>query len=291
MQYELKNDTITAVFDSLGAELRSLKSADGTEYLWQGDPAYWAGRAPNLFPIVGRLTEGKYTYRGAVYEMNLHGFARKSEFETVEHSAGKIVFALTENEATLASYPFSFRFTVTYGLNGGTLDTIYGVENTGADELIFALGGHPGFNVPIGGEGRFEDWHLQFEPACAAATELILSPTCYMTEETKPFPLPGGRLDLEHKLFDNDAIVLADMPKSVALKSGKSKRSVTVRYDGMRYLGLWHKPLSDAPYVCIEPWMSLPAYDGRMDDLQTKRNTVRLEPGGTYTNGFSISIT
>ena len=37
--------------------------------MWNGDPAYWKGRAPNLFPYVGRLTNDCYTYGGPV----LHG--------------------------------------------------------------------------------------------------------------------------------------------------------------------------------------------------------------------------
>ena len=60
MEYVLKNGTLTATVESYGAELRSVVK-DGAEYLWQGDPAYWAGRAPVLFPICGRLVEGKYT--------------------------------------------------------------------------------------------------------------------------------------------------------------------------------------------------------------------------------------
>ena len=287
--FTLKNNEVTAEFDALGAELRSLKTADGTEYLWQGDAAYWNGRAPNLFPIVGRLTEGGYTYRGQTFEMNLHGFARKSAFVVVEKSAKKIVFALTENEATLKSYPFPFLFTVTYKLTGGTLETVYGVENTGIGELLSTVGGHPGFFVPVGGEGDFTDWYLQFEPK-HGATALVMSSACFVTDKTEPFPLPDGRLPLSHGLFDDDAIVLKDMPETVTLKSDKSKRSVTVKYAGMKYLGLWHKPKSDAPYICIEPWASVPSDDGVTDDLETKRDMVRLKPGERYERGFSITV-
>lgn len=53
MIYELKNGKFTAQVDSYGAQLASLKGADGTEYLWVGDPAYWREHAPVLFPIVG----------------------------------------------------------------------------------------------------------------------------------------------------------------------------------------------------------------------------------------------
>ena len=296
MTYTIKNDKLTVEIDALGAELKSIKAADGTEYLWQGDPKYWAGRAYNLFPIVGRLTDGKYTYKGRTYEMNLHGFARKSVFAVTEQAPASVTFELRENGETLKAYPFPFRFTVAYALGGDTLDTKYRVENTGAEEMVFAVGGHPGFNVPLGGDGKFEDWYLQFSTG-KDAEEIVMSPACYVTRETRPFKLEcvhnlkcGRCLDLKHELFDNDAIILANMAKAVTLKSDKSKRGVTVKYPGMKYLGIWHKPSSDAPYVCIEPWASLPAYDGEVDALETKRDMTRLRPGGTYQNGFSITV-
>lgn len=89
--YTLENDVISVVINSIGAELYSIKTkADGCEYLWQGDPEYWSGRSYNLFPICGRLTEGKYTYNGKTCEMNLHGFARDSEFSLIKREAGEL---------------------------------------------------------------------------------------------------------------------------------------------------------------------------------------------------------
>ena len=78
MIYTIENDSIRVQISDVGAELQSIVGKkDNTEYLWQGDAQYWSGRAYNLFPICGRLTDGKYTYQGKTYEMNLHGFARK----------------------------------------------------------------------------------------------------------------------------------------------------------------------------------------------------------------------
>ena len=66
--------------DTKGGELVSLRDQQGLEYIWQGDPAYWSGQNPVLFPIVGGLKDGKVAINGRKYEMNRHGFARKSEF-------------------------------------------------------------------------------------------------------------------------------------------------------------------------------------------------------------------
>ena len=59
MLVTIKNETVSAVISTAGAEIKSFKRPDGFEILWQGDPKYWAGQAPVLFPIVGALRNGK----------------------------------------------------------------------------------------------------------------------------------------------------------------------------------------------------------------------------------------
>lgn len=41
MNIQLKNEFLTVTVNSMGAELRSVRGADGTEYLWRGDAALW----------------------------------------------------------------------------------------------------------------------------------------------------------------------------------------------------------------------------------------------------------
>jgi galactose mutarotase-like enzyme len=290
MLYTIKNNNLSVLISDLGGELMSIKTADGTEYLWQGNPEFWAGRAYNLFPIVGRLWEGKYTYKGTTYEMALHGFVRKSVLEIKEEKENKIVFSIKANENTLKMYPFEFEYNLIYELTGNTIAITYEVLNTGKDVLPFSVGGHPGFNVPLGGEGRFEDYYLEFD-CKSPAKEIIMSERCFVTEEIKDFKLKNGKiLPLKHSLFDNDAIVLTDMCKKVTLKSVCCARSVTLEYPDMKYIGLWHKPKSEAPYICIEPWSSLPAYDGKIDDMETKRDMEKLASGERYKNKYTITV-
>ena len=42
--------------------------------------------------------------------------------------------------------------------------------------------------------------------------------------------------------------------------------------------------------ICIEPWYSVPAYDGEIDALETKRDMIHLNSGDTYENSYVISI-
>ena len=50
----VSNEFLTATFSEIGAELKSLKCG-GKEYIWNGDPAFWTGSAPVLFPICSGL--------------------------------------------------------------------------------------------------------------------------------------------------------------------------------------------------------------------------------------------
>ena len=289
--YTIENQEIKVTITDQGAEMISLiGKADNTEYLWQGDPTYWTGHAYNLFPICGRLTEGKYTYRGNTYEMNLHGFFRKSHVDMYEQGDNFISFRMVDSEATRKMYPFGFDFTLTYTLMENTVVTTFDVINTGDNDLIFAVGGHPGFNLPMGGEGAFEDYYLEFDEPCETR-KLVMSETCYYMNDTVPFPLRDGKyLSLTHDLFDNDAIFLANAAEGVTLKSDKSGKYVHLSYPDMKFVGLWHAPKTEAPYMCIEPWTSVPAIDGVIDDFETKLEMNKLAPGATYTNSFSITV-
>ena len=50
--YQIQNAFLNVQARVQGAELQSIRSVSGTEYLWQGDSAYWSDRAPNIFPYV-----------------------------------------------------------------------------------------------------------------------------------------------------------------------------------------------------------------------------------------------
>ena len=291
MLVTLKNDKICVQINSRGAELFSLKKVgDDTEYLWQGDVKYWGDRAINLFPICGRLVEGRYTYAGVSYEMTIHGFAKQSEMEVVSQTEDKAVFRLTANDETRKAYPFEFVYDVIYTLEGNTVKQTFAIQNVDNKELIFGIGGHPGYNVPLEAGECFDDYYVQFD--CAKEPKaLVMSPTCFFTGEFVPFPLEeNGCLSLRHSLFDDDAIFLADVCKAIELKSRKSSRKVRMTYPDMKFLGFWHMPRTDAPYICIEPWSSTPSYDGKVDALETKNEMVHLAPEGTYENTFTITI-
>lgn len=290
MIYTIENDYLSVSAETLGAQLSSVRSKKtGTEYLWQGDPAYWTGRAYNLFPIVGRLYENQYEYEGRSYRMDPHGFARKSEFVLCEKGKTHMVFALSANDGTAEQYPFSFIFRIRYSLAGNRLTVGYEVCNVGDKEMFYGLGGHPGFNVPFDG-GAFEDYYIRFAEKCEPVV-LSLGPNCLMSGEEKEYPLVGGReISLRHDLFPFDAIILRDACRRLEIRGRHTSRSIGVEYPDMRYLGIWQKPCSDAPYICIEPWENLPSDEGKIQKLNEKDGIGRVGAGETRYSTIVVTV-
>ena len=290
MKHTIQNTFLTVSIAEKGAELQSILGADGTEYLWQGDSRYWSDRALNLFPYVARLTEGRYYLDGEPHQMAIHGIAPYRDFRLVSNNGQQMILELESDEATFAQYPRHFAFRVIYRLEKNTLEICYEVENRDKKTMYFGLGGHPGFNVPLTNGKRFEDYRLRFGEV-TPCRQVILSDDCFVTDQDRPFPLEDGCiLPLRHELFDNDAIVLSHMARQITLETDGDSRSVTVTFPQMSYLGLWHRPKTDAPYICIEPWCSLPSAAGTITVFEEKKDLISLEPGGIYQNHWRIQV-
>ena len=154
--------------------------------------------------------------------------------------------------------------------------------------MLFSVGGHPGFNVPFNSKEKFEDYYLEFSKP--SLERLIFSETCFCTGKKETYSLSNNLLPLKHSLFDNDALFFETESDTVKLKSKTSNTSLEVSYSGMTTLGLWHKPKTEAPFVCIEPWHGVPSTDGVVDDFENKQNFIKLAPNKNYQNYFTMKI-
>ena len=295
-EYSLDNGVLSVRVSSIGGQLLSVKK-DGKEYLWQGDPAFWEDRAPNLFPYIARLTKGTYTVHGKEYHLPIHGFLPAAEMKAEAQEESLLVLRLDADESTLACYPFVFTLRIRYELNQDTLRIAYEVENGGTEEMYFGIGGHPGFQAPLEDGLSFEDYFLEFESEGQSGTgaqtpvRIGFSPTCFLNGKDEPWPLEKGcRIPLRHDLFDDDAIVLSHTPKTVVLRSEKGGRGVRVRFPQMPYIGFWHAVKKPAPYVCIEPWSSLPSRQDVVEELSEQPGLIHLEGKGVYRNLWSIQL-
>ncbi len=291
MLYTIENECLAVSVSTSGAELQSVKGKSGCEYLWQGDAAYWKGRAPVLFPFIGRLEGRQYQLDGHVFSMGIHGFAASAEFAPVKHTADTLVLTLCSTLATRIAYPYEFVLEITYRLSENTLFVENRVVNRSGSIMHFALGGHPGFRVPLAEEEQFGDYYLKFGRTCQPERIGFTGDTILVSGENTPYPLEeGDSLSLHHDLFDEDAVILQKVAREVTLTSRKSGHGVMVSYPDMPYLGIWHMPHTDAPYVCIEPWTSLPGRSGVTEDIALREDFIHLPAGETYENIWTITV-
>lgn len=290
MQHTIKNEKLCVVINSFGAEMNSIKSMDGTEYLWQPDPEIWDMQALNLFPYIARMTKESYVYDGKTYHMKIHGFINQVELEAIPVSESEITFAYESNDETREQYPFEFRYEITYRLEDNKLKIENKVISRDEKRMFFGIGGHPGFRVPLEDGLAFTDYRLEFANETHPG-KVVFTPDCFLSGKEEVFPLAEGKiLPLRHDLFDQDAIVLKNASRCVSICSDKGKKAVKVSFPDYPVVGFWHMPKMEAPYVCIEPWSSLPSRQDIVEDISQQTDLIALDAGGTYLNHWEIEI-
>ena len=284
--HTIRGGAITATIKADGAELCSLKNAEGLELLWQAGPQ-WPRHAPLLFPIVGRLNEDLLRHRGKSYPMSQHGFARDQRFDWVERNAGSCKLVLVDNAATRARYPFGFRLEVTYTLNDSDLDVVVELANTSDEPLPASFGAHPAFNWPLLPGVPKQAYALTFSDEETAPIRRLKDGL--MRAKPEPTPIHGKTLALAESLFDDDAIILDRLASHSVRYASDRGRSIEISWQGFSELGIWSKP-GGAPFLCIEPWhgFASPAdFDGEFSD---KPGLMHIAAGATRSLNYRIRV-
>jgi galactose mutarotase-like enzyme len=278
----ISTSRLSAQISASGAELVRLQDGEGRDLLWDGNPAFWTGRSPLLFPIVGEARNNRITVAGAPYEIARHGFARTSQFALVASEAARCTWRLEASEATRRHYPFAFRLDVIYRIEGGTLQMTAEVTNRGDGPMPASFGFHPALRWPLPyGKPRaaHEIVFEQEEPApIRRPVDGLLSTAQY------PTPVRDRRLALHDGLFEAGALVF-DRLASRSLVYGDALR---VTFPGMPHLGIWTMP--GAGYVCIEPWQGHASPEGFDGELVDKPGMVLLAPAEVRRFAMSISV-
>lgn len=290
MSVTIENNQLIAVIAEHGAELQSLKSkAHDLEYIWKGDPEYWGKHAPLLFPIVGALKNDQYTYQGKTYTLPRHGFARNMDFEVIAQTTDTASFRLTSSEATRENYPFDFELYVHYELGGEGIQIRYEVLNTSEEEMLFSIGGHPAFNVPLDPKLNFEDYYLAFSPR---KSRLILPlEGNYINMDQRTLGQTNTNIGLSHELFKNDALIYETKGlNSISICSDYSPQSVTVTYNNMPYVGIWSPSPKEAPFVCIEPWVGVADTLTASGELVEKLGIQQLAGREKFQTKYAITV-
>jgi galactose mutarotase-like enzyme len=289
MDILLQNNELKVRIASSGAELRSVVTRrNDLEYMWSGDPLVWGKTSPVLFPVVGSLKGGVYEFEGKVYKLPRHGFARDNDFEVVSTGEDEVALSLESKGRFLELYPFEFALTITYSIDDLSLTVSYEVENRGDNDMFFSLGAHPAFAVPLVPDTRYEDHYLLF-----GKKELVnrwpITQEGLISSSSAAFLIQSNRVDLTHRLFEDDAVVLKDLQSQVvSLRCSEHPHGLDFHFKGFPYLGLWSA--KHANFVCIEPWCGIADTVGHSGQLVAKEGIERLAPKASWSRSWVVTF-
>lgn len=292
MKYSLKNDRLEVGFTSLGGALTSIKNEEGTEYLWQGDPEYWSGQAPVLFPICGSLRDNRAATKGGKeIWMPRHGIVRREEFKLESEKEDSICFSISENEEMLEKYPYPFTLTMEYRLEKSSIHVTYGIKNTGTEDMPFFIGGHPAFRCPLLQTEDYGDYQVIFdEKEEKTAPTPDLKTGLVDMGHRKEIPFDGTVLPLAHSLFYEDGIIFDRLKsKKVTLCHRENGHGVELEMESFPYLVIW-SAANDGPFLALEPWTGLSTCSDENDVFEEKRNAAIVKPGEEKRLSYIITI-
>ena len=289
--YTLQNDLLKIAIKQTGAELCEISSVKHkTDFMWDANPDVWGSFAPNLFPIIGSMKNDSYIYNNSTYKMPKHGFLRhNADVKLIENTNNSLTFKLAYNDDLYKLFPFKFEFYITYELIDNTLYLKHLIKNIDNKPMFFSLGGHPAFKCPVFSDEVYSDYHLVFEQNESAETYLLNMSNGLLTSKTRPVFNGGNKIQLQHNLFNNDALIFKDLKsRKVTLNSKNRGDILTMKFNDFPYLGIWAKP--NANYVCIEPWQGIADHEDTNQDIVTKEGIVELDENTSYQAIYSIEI-
>lgn len=285
---QLQNTKLKANFSELGAELISLVNlTTGKEIMWQGNPDFWGGQSPVLFPTVGALKDDQYIFDGQTYEMPRHGFARRKVFEVKNSSENEVIFQLNSDDETLAFYPFEFSLEIRYTLTENKLTVSYQVKNKSEKEMYFSLGAHPGFAIDTENGLKYDDYEIAFSDD----EQLEIHPLIdnLISKETQTIELKNKALPLSYELFAKDALVMTTMKsKELILRNNQNENQVVFTFSNFPYFGIW--AAKNADFVCLEPWQGIADLEDHNQELTEKFGILKLGINEEWKGDWAVEI-
>lgn len=278
------NEHVTVEVSPLGSEMQSIVTSDGQSWLWHGDAAFWGGRSPVLFPMVGKAPNDQVGIEGQRYSMGQHGFARRSEFTLVDSGADFCRYELASSAVTRTLYPFDFVLALEHRVEGRSVVVTAQVSNRDHRPMPFGIGFHPAFAWPLPGCAGL-DHSVTLDSG--GEPDLIRLSGGLVKPEPLPSPFHEGVLMLRHDLFDADAMLFPD-GAGAGLTYAAGDKAIRFTWENLPNLALWTKP--GAPFICLEPWHGTAALVGGSDELSDRPYSDVLGPGATGRYSFRVEL-
>lgn len=306
MTITLKNNNYEVVLNTHGGEINSFRSVkDGTQYVFEGPESVWKFHAPVLFPHVGRIKDGFYTYEGKEYKLVNNGMSRDMEHKVVEQSETSVTFELTESAETAEKFPWKFSLKTHYELKDNGLVFTTTVTNTDSTPMMFSVGSHTAFCCPRNTDPAGttnSDYRYEFEVKEPLTTVLLNDAAQLAVDEegtspcTKPYgEKEAGIVPINGEGFGNGHFFTAFKSNWVGLRNMKDGSIVKVNCAGYPYLMVWQggngaEGASGNGFNCIEPWYGTADAENTDHEWTDKTGLITIEPGKSFTADQSITI-
>jgi len=264
-----------------GGEIASMK-CHGRELLYRAmlpdPPSGWRGRAPWLWPAVGRSGTGSYEWDGKRYAMEAHGFARSRPWRLVSSNQRGAVVSLdvTRDERV---YPWSARLTATYRLEGARAGIRFEVEADRSNKtpMPFSAGNHITFVHPLAQKLEWStNGTIMYEKADGIPTgrseKRTYSAPTDLSAIAREYPLSMGGYDRGEawlRFGDGKNLAIRLAHHASALPSEPCLR-----------FNVWGTPECFSP----EPWV------GIQNSLNSRNGLLRLDPGKRWEWTITVDI-
>ena len=157
--------------------------------------------------------------------------------------------------------------------------------------MYYEVGGHDAYTLCWEDGEKITDYYVEFE-GTDTLSRIATDENVMLTTDRVSVPLTDGRLPISRELFANDAVMTEGLPfRTATIASTKNRRRVTMDFTDFDYFAVW-SPYKDfeVPFVCLEPWSTLP--DGNHLDhaIEHKQGIRKLHPNESETLTFTTII-
>ena len=204
-------------------------------------------------------------------------------------TADSITHRLKSSDATRENYPYDFELKIKHVLEKNRVSVCWEVISLNDETMYFTIGGHPAFNVPAGGIGSQEQYHLTFDGRDSLSYLLIdMSSGTAVADKAYTLELENGSCLIDAHMFDKDALIFDDQIEKAGIAFPDGTPYLELICHGFPSFGIWSVPGSS--FVCLEPWMGRCDDFGFKGELPEKKYINTLNKDEIFTASYEIKI-
>ncbi|WP_261806215.1 aldose epimerase family protein [Lapidilactobacillus luobeiensis] len=277
----LKNKTIMAQIDELGAQISGLTLIDHSAALIDQQTA------TVLFPAIGRSVGDSYDYQNQTYTMPEQGFAKDARWRVYTQSATKVTLELTDNDQLRQSYPFYFHFLATFQLTATGIKVDYHLMNMGNVTMAFSLGTELTCHLAT---ADWQDCQLTLAPEKALTLVRELDDDAFRTGAIQPSRyFHRGKLPLQTPEIAEHLLILTNRDmQELVLTSGRQVTQLVLKTADFPFYAVQISPTQQT--IKFGLWNGLPDKQGIRSDLLRKEGNLTLPARDQLVLGYTIEL-